>query len=89
MLLRGFLGSGVFSKKHGGGCMITFGWGLEQGFFLELRNSLACLHPNDDDFGFFFWLANIPYVDYLPAVVLFFSTWQLSFYLLEADLPCG
>lgn len=65
--------------------MITFGWGLEQGF-LKL---LACLQPNDDDFGILFWLANIPYVDYLPTVVLFFSTWQLSFYLLEADLPCG
>lgn len=65
--------------------MITFGWGLEQGF-LKL---LACLQPNDDDFGILFWLANIPYVDYLPAVVLLFSTWQLSFYLLEADLPCG
>lgn len=68
--------------------MITFGWGLEQGFF-GTSKLLACLQPNDDDFGIFCWLANIPYVDYLPAVVLFFSTWQLSFYLLEADLPCG
>lgn len=67
--------------------MITFGWGLEQGF-LKL---LACLQPNDDDFGIlFFGLRTYPMLTtYLPAVVLFFSTWQLSFYLLEADLPCG
>lgn len=40
-----------FSKKHGGGCMITFGWGLEQGF----SKLLACLQPNDDDFGILFF----------------------------------
>lgn len=36
--------------------MITFGWGLEQGF-LKL---LACLQPNDDDFGIFFGLRTYP-----------------------------
>lgn len=69
--------------------MITFGWGLEQGFFWNFE--IACLLATSRRrfWNFVFWLANIPYVDYLPAVVLLFSTWQLSFYLLEADLPCG
>lgn len=62
--------------------MITFGWGLEQGFFLELRNCLLACNLTTTILEFFFWLANIPYVDYLPAVVLFFSTWQLPIFLL-------
>jgi len=90
VLLPGFLGSGVFFEKHGGGCMITFGWGLEQGLFFGTSKLLACLQPNDDDFGIlFFGLRTYPMLTTYLTVVLFFSTWQLSFYLLEADLPCG
>lgn len=61
--------------------MITFGWGLEQGLFLELRNCLLACNLTTTILDFF-WLANIPYVDYLPTVVLFFSTWQLPIFLL-------
>lgn len=43
-----------FRKKHGGGCMITFGWGLEQGFFLELRNCLLACNLTTTILEFFF-----------------------------------
>lgn len=55
-----FLGFWCFFEKHGGGCMITFGWGLEQGFCFGTSKLLACLQPNDDDFGFFFGLRTYP-----------------------------
>lgn len=83
--MRCFQGSWVlvFIRKTRRRLHDYFWLGAGTGLFFGTSKLLACLQPNDDDFGFFFfWLANIPYVDYLPAVVLFFSTWQLPIFLL-------
>lgn len=70
--------------------MITFGWGLEQGFFFGTSKLLACLQPNDDDFGIFFGLRTYPMLTtYLLLFCFSVPGSYLSFYLLEADLPCG
>lgn len=58
-------------KKHGGGCMITFGWGLEQGFCFGTSKLLACLQPNDDDFGFFFFFGLRTYPMLTTYLLLF------------------
>lgn len=66
--------------------MITFGWGLEQGFFLELRNCLLACNLTTTILEFCFWLANIPYVDYLPYCCFVFQYLAVIFLLTRSRL---
>lgn len=67
--------------------MIRYFWlGAGTGLFFGTSKLLACLQPNDGDFGIFFWLANIPYVDYLPYCCFVFQYLAVIFPLTRSRL---